>query len=218
MSYSLIFGIDGCLFYITVALYFRKRFLCATPEFVCKPYRGRLWSKRKVYWRQKSISRAEYVQLARDRSLPHLPHRNYCGNDKCTLPQISRVVNWYTIGTLKHIKDYVRNLRLPVLIGPQFSSDPSADGPDKKGEDKLPIHEDTSSSDTKSDLPESRPSTPTKPRGMTKRKYKNLVRKHRKQYPRVTTQISSTLLQELDPSSKESYIEIKTKRKRIGAQ
>ena len=171
-----------------------------------------------MYWRQKSISRAEYVQFARDRSLPHLPHRNYCGNDKCTLPQISRVVNWYIIGTLKHIKDYVRNLRLPVLIGPQFSSDPSADGPDKKGEDNLPIHEDTSSSDTKSDLPESRPSTPTKPRWMSKRKYKNLVRKHRKQYPRVTTQKSSTLLQELDPSSKESYIEKKTKRNRSIAQ
>ena len=100
MSYALFLGIDGCLFYITLALYFRKRFLCETPEFVCKPYRGRLWSKRKVYWRQKSISRAEYVQLARDRSPPHLPHRNYCRNDKSTLPQISRVVNWYTIGTL----------------------------------------------------------------------------------------------------------------------
>ena len=84
----LLIGIDGYLFYITLALWFRKRFLCATTGLVCKRYRGRLWSKRRVYWRQRSISRAEYVQLARDRSLPHLPHRRYCGKDKCSLSQI----------------------------------------------------------------------------------------------------------------------------------
>ena len=95
------------------------------------------------------------------------------------------------MGSLNVLKDVVMNPRVPLLIGPQFSSDPSADGPDKKGEDKLPIHEETSSSDTKSAMCENRPSTPTKPRGMSKRKYKNLVRKHRKQYPRVTSQKSS---------------------------
>ena len=117
------------------------------------------------------------------------------------------------MGTLKQVREYVRNLRLPLLMGPQFSSDPSADGPDKKGEDKLIIDDDTSSSDTKSDLSESRPSTPAKPRGMSRRKYKNLVRKHRKQYPRVTTQKPSTVHQKSDLSSTESYIEKKTKKK-----
>ena len=213
ISYSILIGIDGCLFYITLALYFRKRFLRATTGLVCKRYRGRLWSKRRVYWRQRSISRAKYVQLARDRSLPHLPHRKSCGNEKCSLSQLSRVVICHVEGTLKQVRDYVRNLRLPLLIGPQFSSDPSADGPDKKGEDKLPIHEETDSSDTKSDLPESRPSTPTKPRGMSKRNYKNLVRKHRKQYPRVTTQTSSAVHKESDLSTRESNDEIKTKKR-----
>ena len=49
ISYSILIGIDGCLFYITLALCFRKRFLCATTGLVCKRYRGRLWSKRRVY-------------------------------------------------------------------------------------------------------------------------------------------------------------------------
>ena len=181
IPYLILIGIDDCLFYFTLAIYFRKRFLCATTGLVCKGYRGRLWSKRRVYWRQRGISRAEYVQLARNRSLPNLPHRRYCGNDKCSLSEIYRVVNCQVVWTLKHVRDYARNLRLPILLGPQFSSDPSGDGPDKKGEDKLPILEETTSSDTKSDLPECRPSTPTKPRGMSKQKYKNLVRKHRKQ-------------------------------------
>ena len=153
------------------------------------------------------------MQLARDRSLPHLPHRKSCRNEKCSLSQLSRLVICHVERTLKQVRDYIRNLRLPLLIGPQFSSDPSADGPDKKGEDKLPIHEETDSSDTKSDLPESRPSTPTKPRGMSKRNYKNLVRKHRKQYPRVTTQTSSAVHKESDLSTRESNIEIKTKKR-----
>ena len=88
IPYLILIGIDDCLFYFTLAIYFRKRFLCATTGLVCKGYRGRLWSKRRVYWRQRSISRAEYVQLARNRSLPHLPHRRYCGNDKCSLSEI----------------------------------------------------------------------------------------------------------------------------------
>ena len=117
------------------------------------------------------------------------------------------------MGTLQQVKDYVRNRRLPLLIGPQFSSDSSADGPDKKGEDKLPIHEETSSSDTKSEILESRPSTPTKPRGMTKRKYKNLVRKHRKRYPRVTSQKSSLVQEDSQHASRESYIEEKKRKK-----
>ena len=153
------------------------------------------------------------MQLARDRSLPHLPHRKSCGNEKLSLSQLSRVVICHVVGTLKQVRDCVRNIQLPLLIGPQFSSDPSADGPDKKGEDKLPIHEETNSSDTKSDLPESRPSTPTKPRGMSKRKYKNLVRKHRKQYPRVSMQTSSTVHKESHPSTREINIEIKPKKR-----
>ena len=34
MAYSIFFGLDGCLFYNTLAVYFRKRFLCGTAEFV----------------------------------------------------------------------------------------------------------------------------------------------------------------------------------------
>ena len=81
--------------------------------------------------------------------------------------------------SLKVLKDVVMNPRLPLLIGPQFSSDWSADGPDKENHDKVPINEESCSSDTKSDIGESRPPTPPKPRGMGKQKYKNLVRLHR---------------------------------------
>ena len=106
-------------------------------------------------------------------------YQYFSGDKKCFLSKISQAVKYCTMRSLNLLKDHVMNPRLPLLIGPQFSSDPSADGPDKESKDKVPINEESSSSDTKSDMGESRPPTPTKPRGMTKQKYKNLVRLHR---------------------------------------
>ena len=83
---------------------------------------------------------------------------------------------------------------MPSLIGPEFSSDSSADGPNERKEGNKSMHEDSNSSDTKSDERQSRPTrprTPTKPRWMSKRKYKNLVRKHRTRYPKVTLKDSA---------------------------
>ena len=102
--------------------------------------------------------------------------------------KISQVVQYCTMRSLNLLKDHVMNPRLQLLIGPQFSSDPSADGPDKENQDKVPINEESCSSDTKSDIGESRPPTPPKPRGMGKQKYKNLVRLHRYKYPKVVSQ------------------------------
>ena len=70
-------------------------------------------------------------------------------------------------------------------MGPEFSSDISGDGPDKDSNDKPPVMRGSSSSDSKEEKSDYRPSTPTKPRGMSKQKYKNLVRLHRKKYPRI---------------------------------
>ena len=106
-------------------------------------------------------------------------YQYFSGDKKCFLSKISQAVKYWTTRSLNPLEDHVMNPRMQLLIGPQFSSDPSADGPDKESKDKVPINEESSSSDTKSDMGESRPPTPTKPRGMTKQKYKNLVRLHR---------------------------------------
>ena len=155
-----------------------------------------MWSRRKIYWRQRNITRVDYVKLARDSKANYVQfdrdvsvrYQYFSGDKKCFLSKILHAVKYCTMGSLNVLKDVVMNPRLPLLIGPQFSSDPSADGPDKENQDKVPINEESCSSDTKYDLGESRPLTPTKPRGMGKQKYKNLVRLHRKQYPKVLSQ------------------------------
>ena len=63
-------------------------------------------------------------------------------------------------------------------MGPEFSSDVSGDGPRREDRDSKSTEE-SPSSDTKSGSSDHRPPTPPKPRGMTKRNYKNYVRKHR---------------------------------------
>ena len=65
----------------------------------------------------------------------------------------------------------------------EFSSDESGDGP--RGEYRNSNSTDESpTSESKSGSSDSRPPTPPKPKGMTKRKYKNYVRKHRNKYPK----------------------------------
>ena len=73
--------------------------------------------------------------------------KNCSGYEKCFLPRILKAVKWYTMNNLNLVKDHVLNPRLTLLIGPQFSFDPSADDPDKESQDKLPAHEETSSSE-----------------------------------------------------------------------
>ena len=70
-----------------------------------------------------------------------------------------------------------------LKLGPEFSSDVSGDGPRREDRDSKST-EDSPTSDSKSESNDCRPPTPPKPRGMTKRKYKNFVRKHRNKYPR----------------------------------
>ena len=70
-----------------------------------------------------------------------------------------------------------------LKLGPEFSSDVSGDGPRREDRGSKSTDE-SPTSDSKSESSDSRPPTPPKPRGMGKRKYKNVVRKHRKKYPR----------------------------------
>ena len=77
-------------------------------------------------------------------------------------------------------------------MGPEFSSDISGDGPDKCDE-KKPVIEGPSSIDSDSEKNDGRPPTPTKPRGMTKQKYKNMVRSHRNNYLKVTSRDSTDI-------------------------
>ena len=70
-----------------------------------------------------------------------------------------------------------------LTMGPEFSSDISGDGPRREDRDSKSTEE-SPTSDTKSGSSDHRPPTPPKPRGMSKSKYKNYVRKHRKKFPR----------------------------------
>ena len=70
-----------------------------------------------------------------------------------------------------------------LKLGPAFSSDVSGDGPRREDRDSKSTEE-SPTSDSKSGSSDHRPPTPPKPRGMSKRKYKNYVRKHRNKYPR----------------------------------
>ena len=77
-------------------------------------------------------SKANYVQFDRDVSVRY---QYFSGDKKCFLSKILHAVKYCTMGSLNVLKDVVMNPRLPLLIGPQFSSDPSADGPDKENQD-----------------------------------------------------------------------------------
>ena len=70
----------------------------------------------------------------------------------------------------------------PINMGPEYSSCVSGDGPGRKDQESKSTDE-SPSSDSKSASSDNRPHTPPKPRGMSKRNYKNLVRRHRKKYP-----------------------------------
>ena len=84
---------------------------------------------------------------------------------------------------------------ITLLMGPAFSSDIAGDGPgrdeDNECKDRDELDEGSTSSESKSNDRECRPPTPTKPQGMTKRKYKNLVRSHRPRYPKAAYQDSN---------------------------
>ena len=69
-----------------------------------------------------------------------------------------------------------------LKVGPEYSSDESGDGPKRDKQDSK-NRSDNSVSDSESEGNDTRPPTPPKPRGMSKSKYKTLVRKHRKRYP-----------------------------------
>ena len=76
-----------------------------------------------------------------------------------------------------------------LTLGPEYPSDVIGDGPRREGKGQKCTDE-SKSSDSNLDSSDHRPPTPPKPRGMTKRKYKNLVRKHRKKYPKKKTECS----------------------------
>ena len=99
----------------------------------------------------------------------------------------------YTTYASKPEKDCVVAISKPLLMGPEFSSDTSGDGPDKYSDEKEPVIEGSSSGDSESEKNDGRPPTPTKPRGMTKQKYRNMVRSHRNRYPKVTSRDSTEI-------------------------
>ena len=95
------------------------------------------------------------------------------------------------IDTFKNCATFIFNRRNspPRLIakllkfGPEYSSDVSGDGPNRDKRDSKDRNE-AKNSDSSSESSDTRPPTPPKPRGMSKRNYKNMVRKHRKKYPK----------------------------------
>ena len=65
-----------------------------------------------------------------------------------------------------------------LKVGPEYSSDESGDGPKRDKQDNK-NRSDNNVSDSESEGSDTRPPTPPKPRGMSKSKYKTLVRHHR---------------------------------------
>ena len=65
-----------------------------------------------------------------------------------------------------------------LTLGPDYPSDAIGDGPRREDKDRKCTDE-SDTSDSNLGTSDRRPPTPPKPRGMGKRKYKNLVRKHR---------------------------------------
>ena len=70
----------------------------------------------------------------------------------------------------------------PLKLGPGYPSSIAGDGPRREDRESKSTDE-SPTSDSKSGSSDYRPPTPPKPRGMSKRNYKNMVRKHRKKYP-----------------------------------
>ena len=95
------------------------------------------------------------------------------------------------IDTFKNCVTFVFNRRYSpsrliaklLKLGPEYSSDVSGDGPNRDKRDSKDRNE-TNNSDSPSESSDTRPPTPPKPRGMSKRNYKNMVRKHRKKHPK----------------------------------
>ena len=69
-----------------------------------------------------------------------------------------------------------------LKLGPEFSSDVSGDGPRREDQGSKSTDE-SPTSDSKSGSSDSRPPTPPKPKGMTKRKYKKKCEKTSQKIP-----------------------------------
>ena len=193
---------------------FRRRLSKLKRSSECVAYGRGVWTRRKAYWRQKKISRATYVALARQRApiarvyaLEEVPKQHIITRICSTLLKMMEKV-MHTIILAEVVANGIQIVAfssafqefapgtkyeelctvigihvISLLMGPAFSSDMAGDGPksdkDNECKDGQPIHERSSSSDSKTTESNYRPPTPTKPRRMTRRKYKNLVRLHR---------------------------------------
>ena len=211
-----------------------------------RTYSRGAWTRRKVYWRQKMVSRALYVTLARQRRLTSDTYANKEVSEQHVLhilchsitEMMELIVNkvFARIRDAATIRAVYRNVfqgfkfaakyevlmtiigihLVTLLMGPAFSSDIAGDGPerdeDNKCKDREQLDEGSTSSESKSDDRECRPPTPNKPKGMTKRKYKNLVRLHRRRYPKATYKDSTK--SNLKPKQDHSAIEIELKQKK----
>ena len=103
-----------------------------------------------------------------------------------------------------------------LKVGPEYPSDESGDGP-KREKHNSKNRSDNSISDSQSENSDTRPPTPPKPRGMSKSKYKNLVRKHRKKFPKIKARdITKVVPQQHNIAlsiQEEKYIEIPLRKK-----
>ena len=97
-------------------------------------------------------------------------------------PDIGTFKNCVTL-VINRLKSPCKSIAKLLKLGPEYSSDVSGDGPNRNKRDSKDRNE-TNISDSPSESSDTRPPTPPKPRGMSKRNYKNLVRKHRKKYPK----------------------------------
>ena len=108
------------------------------------------------------------------------------------------------------------NIAKVLKVGPEYSSDESGDGPKREKQDSK-NRNDNSVSDSQSEGSDTRPLTPPKSRGMTQCNYKNLVRKHRKKYPKSKPRdLTKVLPQQQNialPIQEEKYIEIPLRKK-----
>ena len=215
-------------------------------QYIKRSYSRGVWTRRKVYWRQKMVSRALYVTLARQRRLTNQTYANKEVSEQHVLAilchsiteMMELVVNkvFAEFRATATIRAVYRNAfqgfkfaakseefmtvigihLITLLMGPAFSSDIAGDGPEKdqdnKSKDKEQIDERSTSSESQSDDRECRPPTPTKPQGMGKRKYKNLVRSHRRQYPKAIYKDSTK--SKLKHKQDNSAIKIELKQKK----
>ena len=109
-----------------------------------------------------------------------VPCRYSAGVNHASCPFIKLMLFLFCAWILILISNLVPN---SLQLGPEFSSNVTGDGPQREDRDSKSTDE-SPTSDSESGSSDYRPPTPPKPRGMSKRKYKNYVRKHRHKYPR----------------------------------